>query len=718
MPRPIIPFGEWRPDIATLDNQVASIAENVMPSTNSYVPCQALAATASGSLAQGGNDSFTKVLLHFTGASGGTVITDEAAGGSSHVWSTGGTAVTDTSDFKFGPSSLHCPTAGAFVTTPDHADFTLGTSAFSVKCWVKPALDSSAMWITGQVSSAGTNILTSFRMQRGTSNTVTASVCVSSSQINCVGTSAITSSAGWTQIELRRDIASSRLEFYVNNVLDVGTSIAAATVVNDSTGGLSVGRLGDFTSDTWRGRIDAFQIDVGTSRTPVLQTVPTFLGGDCVGLTFARLAAGTFVTYAGTRTKLFKWTGTAWNDVSRITGGAYNVAAGDQWTFQQSGTSLVAVHIGDVAQVIDVDAGTRFAALGGSPPQATSVYQIGDFLVLSGLQSNKRMIHWSAINNITNWTIGSSLCDVQEFPDGGPVHAVSGGEVGLVVQSRTIRTMQFLPGDTINIFTFSKVEREKGSFAKYGHTFTRGTLYFYAEDGFCSFGQGGLTEIGDHVCNEWFRNNSDPTRINQMQCIFDPDRPHVLWAFYNNSGSTDYDRLLIYDYSQNRWSYSIISAQIWAPLAPTAITLDTDTAEAGDTLLDSTAPSLDSSAYLDGGRSIVAGIDPTGQLAFLDGDNLAATIETAESHLTMGQRSFVNGAYPVVDTANVTVAVSERERLQDTPMWQPAAGVEVTGWVPLLSSSRLHRFRVQTMVGDTWTHAQGVMVDAQPEGEA
>ena len=37
---------------------------------------------------------------------------------------------------------------------------------------------------------------------------------------------------------------------------------------------------------------------------------------------------------------------------------------------------------------------------------------------------------------------------MQEFPDGGPVQGVAGGEIGYVVQDRAIRTMQFLPGDT------------------------------------------------------------------------------------------------------------------------------------------------------------------------------------------------------------------------------------------------------------------------------
>ena len=93
------------------------------------------------------------------------------------------------------------------------------------------------------------------------------------------------------------------------------------------------------------------------------------LPAKCVGLTFARTLTGAYLIFAGTATKLYRWSGSAWVDISRTTGGAYNVAAGDRWTWAQFGQNLVAVHIGDAPQTINVDTGTNFANLGGSPPQ-------------------------------------------------------------------------------------------------------------------------------------------------------------------------------------------------------------------------------------------------------------------------------------------------------------------------------------------------------------
>jgi len=447
------------------------------------------------------------------------------------------------------------------------------------------------------------------------------------------------------------------------------------------------------------------------------------LPAKCLGLTFARTLTGSYLIFAGTATHLYRWSGSAWVDISRTTDGAYSVAPGDRWTWAQFGQNLIAVQIGDAPQTINVDSGANFANLGGSPPKATSVCVIGDFLVLAGLVqatgfSNRRMIQWSAINDITGWTIGTNLSDIQEMPDGGPVIGVAGGEVGFVVQDRSIRSMQFLPGDNLIIFSFSRVEREKGCMAKYGFIYTRGILFFVAEDGFYALGAP-QPPIGANAVNDWFRDNSDPKRRDQTYAYADPRKPRVLWAFYSSDTSTNYDRVIVFDWSLNKWSYGRPTAQQWGTLAAQGVDLDTDIP--GDPIdhpLDSTAPSLDSTAYF-GGRPVVAAIDINGILCFQDGSPLAATIDTAESHLSPGMRSFVSAAYPLIDAAGdaLTVAVGERERLQDPQSYGAPQPVGSTGSAPVYSSSRLHRFRVFVPEAVQWTHAQGVQVEAQPDGE-
>jgi hypothetical protein len=435
------------------------------------------------------------------------------------------------------------------------------------------------------------------------------------------------------------------------------------------------------------------------------------------GLTAARALDGTWKVYAGTQTKLWSWTNSAgWVDVSRTTGGAYNVLRDELWSFAQFGQNLIAVQSQNEPQTINVDTGTAFANLGGSPPLAHTVAQIGDFIVLAGLVSNPRKIQWSAISNPTGWTPAVNLSDIQEFPEGGPVTSVQGGEIGYVVQDRAIRTMQFLPGDTTFVFNFSRVLRDKGCISPYAAITVGNVLYFLAEDGFYSITGQGIVPIGQDKINEWFLANSDEFRRNQVQ-IAVSNKPYVVWAFHSNGATPTYDRMLIYNWSNGRWTTGTVSAFAWAQLSTTPLDLDTTGTEPGDDLLDSTAHGLDSYGYK-GGRPFVCAFNQQGQLCALNGPNLLATMETPETHLVPGQRAFVSDVYPLADASGGLVAVATRERLQDAVIWGPQFSLEVTGSASVLTSSRLHRFRVIIPQNEVWTHAQGVLAEAQPDGMA
>ena len=62
------------------------------------------------------------------------------------------------------------------------------------------------------------------------------------------------------------------------------------------------------------------------------------------------------------------------------------------------------------------------------------------------MRSQVRKVRNSGINDATSWTLGVSLCDEQEFPDGGRITGIAGGEFGYVVQEKSVRQMIFQPG--------------------------------------------------------------------------------------------------------------------------------------------------------------------------------------------------------------------------------------------------------------------------------
>ena len=163
----------------------------------------------------------------------------------------------------------------------------------------------------------------------------------------------------------------------------------------------------------------------------------------------------------GTLTKLYKLNRTtkAWDDFTRVSGGNY--ALDRRWGFVQFGDNLVAFNVGDLTQSIAITAGTNFAALAGSPPQARYGAVVKDFLVLGNLSSSQpNVIHWSAQNNITGWTVGTDQSDVQTFPDGGEVTGILGGEVGFIFQTEMVRRLTYV-GPPI-IFQIDEIADKRG----------------------------------------------------------------------------------------------------------------------------------------------------------------------------------------------------------------------------------------------------------------
>jgi hypothetical protein len=54
----------------------------------------------------------------------------------------------------------------------------------------------------------------------------------------------------------------------------------------------------------------------------------------------------------------------------------------------------------------------------------------------------------------------------------------------------------------------------------------------------------------------------------------DPFAPRIGWAFYNSAGSTNFDRVIFYDWQLDRWSYAEITAQYWSSLVTAGVTLE------------------------------------------------------------------------------------------------------------------------------------------------
>jgi hypothetical protein len=251
----------------------------------------------------------------------------------------------------------------------------------------------------------------------------------------------------------------------------------------------------------------------------------------------------------------------------------------------------------------------------------------------------------------------------------------------------------------------------KGCISPYGFCSVAGVVFFLSEDGFYSYSQDGLVPLGASRINKWFLANSDTARVNQVLCVADPVQPIIYWHFYASSSSTSYDTVLIYDWSLDRFTYAETAGQIFAGAATPGVSLDSLSGS-----IDAMTVSFDSRAYL-GGRPTMACIGTDKNLAFLSGSNLAATLETAETHVVdPSKRGFINQVYLRTDSTDAAVSVGMRDRVQDAVVYGSTATAEETGWASVRASGRLGRFQMTIPAGSTWSHAQGVDFEAKPDG--
>jgi hypothetical protein len=247
---------------------------------------------------------------------------------------------------------------------------------------------------------------------------------------------------------------------------------------------------------------------------PGLSTYTSALPSACRGAFYALKSDGTVITFAGTSDKLYKLNNTdfSWADVS-LGGGTYGaLSANAQWQFAQTGNFVFATQANATLQVFDLSSSSTFGNALGAPPQAAYISVVGKFLVLSGLLSNPYRIQWSGLNNFNasdSWTSGVKSSDFQDFPDGGIVRGVAGGEAGVIFQDQAIRRMSYVPGSPI-IFQIDRITQDKGLYAPYSIIRAGERIFFYAGQGFHKIEPGGVPEqIGREKVDRTFLGDLD-----------------------------------------------------------------------------------------------------------------------------------------------------------------------------------------------------------------
>lgn len=287
---------------------------------------------------------------------------------------------------------------------------------------------------------------------------------------------------------------------------------------------------------------------------------------------------GNKFSYAGDAAKLYVIDSLTWKDVSKA--GGYTSDGFSRWVFQRYGETLFASNFLDNLQSLTLGAvSTLFADATGSPPKCRHMAVVRDFLVLGNIDQSgtnvPERVHWSAIGDPTSWAVSSvTQADIQDFPDGGAVQGIAGGEFGIIFQENAITRMTYVGSPVI--FQMDKLLPDigllaPGSMAQHGNF-----IFFLAEDGFRVIENGAqITRIGVNKVDRTFFRELDNDNLHRISVTVDPDDSYVIWSVpvTGNDGGTP-NKLYIYDFANMRWSFAETELELITQAAVSSVSLD------------------------------------------------------------------------------------------------------------------------------------------------
>ena len=427
----------------------------------------------------------------------------------------------------------------------------------------------------------------------------------------------------------------------------------------------------------------------------------------------------TVYMFAGTSTGLYRLDGSSWTDVSRV--GGYSTADGEIWRFAQYGNKVLATNYTNEIQVIDLATG-NFANLAGSPPKARYITVVNGFVFLGNVDESGAKpfrVRWSDLENETNWAIGSgsSQSDFQDFVDDGGIiiNVVGGTEYAVVIRERAIHRFQYVGAP--NIFTNDKIESSKGSPVPSSVVPVERSTYYLGQEGFYRFNGQFSEPIGDNKVDKTFYRDVNQTFFNQrMSGVSDPINKLILWAYpSNDSPDGDSNKILIYNYAIQRWSIVNLSTRLFFGALQPGYTLETLDTYGASSSIDTLPFSLDSRVWK-GGSNILAAFDNQNRLCYFTGSNLAATVDSGETQVNAGAKSFLSSVRPIVNSNNAVISVGYRDRIGNSITYSGDVSQNDNGECDFRIAARYHRVRVKLPYNDSWSEIQGFDFNATQDG--
>lgn len=340
---------------------------------------------------------------------------------------------------------------------------------------------------------------------------------------------------------------------------------------------------------------------------------------------------------------------------------------------------------------------------------------------VNGMQPQR--VWWSAQNDPTNWpTPGSALgAQFQSsyndlLGDGGWIKGVVGNlgtADGAVFMEHAIWRMMYV-GPPV-VFDFFPAEGVRGTEAPGSIAQLGGLVYYYGEDGVYAFDGTSSTPIGFDKVDKYIQSTLNTTYIGVMTGAIDPINKLYLLGYPSLNSSGTIDTILAFHWPTQKWSLLMVNCEILVrALTFGQDVLDTVGSVSLDTAAYNTFP-MDSRVW-SGGNLLMGAFDINHKLAFFNGNNMAATLDTSELQPFPGEMALVQDCRPLVDGGLPAVSFGARNRQIDPVVYNTPTTINNIGTCPQLVNGRYLRARVNIPAGSNWTHIQGIEVEAVPNG--
>jgi hypothetical protein len=424
----------------------------------------------------------------------------------------------------------------------------------------------------------------------------------------------------------------------------------------------------------------------------------------------ARDHAGNTYLFAGTADKLYQLAAAGAVDKS---GTGYATVDDSYWAFAQWGDRVVAVNYDDAPQVATLGGGS-FADLAGGPPRARHVAVVRNFLVLGNLVDTidgaaPNRVRWSGFEDVEGWTIGVNQADQQDLLGaGGQVQRIVGGEYGVVFLEHEIWRMSYEGPPTV--FRFDLVEQGRGTPCPGSVVPIGSSIFYIGQNGFYAFDGAVSRPIGHRRVDNHFFDRLASQHRHRVSATADPINKLVLWAYPSAESDGVPDRLIVYDWGDDRWSEAELDVERLFTGLTAGIDLEGLDAVAGS--LDELPASLDSRAWT-GGELLLAGFDAGHAMALFTGAPLPARLTTAELAPNDLGVTYLRGAWPITD-GQATVSVGTRALSTTAASFGAGTVPNEIGRCDLRTTSRYLRLRVD--IAGEWRRATSVAIDAVPAG--